>query len=400
MLVSIHLTTFCQAESGWLERAIESVLSQSHRNFELICYDDASYDGTAKILRVFAERDSRVRIIRGAENLNSVSKSLGACFLAKNPDAEAVTWMFDDNVLECDALETLVTEMSRTGADVVYGQTRIMMSDGDSWLIGQRSPEAIAKSFDETSADVPNAGILVRPRVFEKSGWYDPNIIIRRSCDWDLFRRVWSKADGIVKVDRLCSTEYGELSDSSLRNSFDTSFPLMKKYVRLRDEHGFRLDPVAAVFCPSDIIPMGDWTDDELIYIYRGFVRYFVTVGNLTKGAEWSHALVDVLGLNNDLLIRNLRERFADRGDVFDAVLAGMFARREEAPLSLGGRENTGLAREAVTALTHSVQSHVSSFLRRRIRVSKTSLGKSFWRNIFRTGQFVWRHWPRVTRAI
>ncbi|ESX56397.1 hypothetical protein X760_24555 [Mesorhizobium sp. LSHC422A00] len=395
MLVSIHLTTFCQAESGWLKRAIESVLSQTFQAFELICYDDASYDGTADILKRFANRDSRVRIITGSDNFNSVSKSLGACFVARNPDAEALTWMFDDNVLEPDALETLVREMNVTGADVVYGQTRIMMRDGDSWQIGQRSPGMIAKSFDETSADVPNAGILVRTKVFEQSGWYDPNIIIRRSCDWDLFRRVWSTANGIVKVDHICSTEYGELSSSSLRNSFDTSFVLMKKYVQLRDEQGFRLDPLAAVYGPPDIIPLGDWTDDELIYIYKGFVRYFVTVGNLAKAVEWSQVLIDALHLNDDLLIRNLRHHLAGSPEILDAVLVGMFSGRAIAPIPPVDRTNTTLATNAVTVLAHGIQTKVSNYLRQRIRDSQTSLGKAFWRNVFRTCRYLWRRRPQ-----
>lgn len=398
MLVSVHLTTFCQAESGWLERAIESILSQSYKRFELICYDDASYDGTSAILGEFSKRDERVRVITGSENVNSVSKSLGYCFLARNPKADAITWMFDDNVLEPGALECLVREMQVSGADVVYGQTRILMGGGGSWLIGHRSPDAIARSFSETSADVPNAGILIREGVFERSGWYDPNIIVRRSCDWDLFRRVWSSSTLIKKIDHICATEYGELSSSSLRNTFDTSFELMKKYTKIRDEHGFRLDPIASAYGPPDVVPLGDWTDEELVFIFKNFVRYFVSVGNLTKAAEWSRALINVIKLEDDLLIRNLEYHFSDRPDVLNGVLSGMFAGRASGPVAGSSLPVIANAVSIGSPAPFGLANRVSNFLRARIRVSDTAVEKAIWRNAFRVAQFLWRRRPgRVT---
>jgi glycosyltransferase involved in cell wall biosynthesis len=385
MLVSIHLTTFCQAESGWLERAITSVLTQTYTNFELICYDDGSYDGTAAILSRFAATDQRVRVITGSQNVNSVSKSLGRCFLEKNPEAGAVTWMFDDNVLEPDALQILVEKMEDAGADVVYGQTKILTQDGYDWLIGTRDPKVIGSSFNATSADVPNAGILIRPKVFDKAGWYDPNIILRRSCDWDLFRRIWLSTENIVKVDHLCATEHGELSSSSLRNSFDTSFPLMKKYVTLRDEIGFRLDVLAVTYGPADMIPNGPWSKEELSYIYQGFIRYYVSVCNLTKAAEWSDELISLNGLEVDLLIKNLRAKFADRPEILSAVLSGMFAPR------LPSQQQSLPA----AVLHYGLKEQVAGYIHKKMRTAKSKLAKMYWNGTFQVARFVWRRLPR-----
>ncbi|MEW9806903.1 glycosyltransferase family 2 protein [Mesorhizobium sp. ZMM04-5] len=381
MLVSIHLTTFCQAASGWLERAIASVLEQTYADFELICYDDGSYDGTAQLLARFASEDRRVRVITGSPNLNSVAKSLGRCFLARSPEAGAITWMFDDNILAPDALQTLVSAMERTGADVVYGQTRIMTVDGSSWLIGTREPEVIGASFQATSADVPNAGILIRPEVFERSGWYDSSIILRRSCDWDLFRRIWSSGSTIVKVDHVCATEFGELSPSSLRNSFDTSFELMKRYVRLRDEIGFRLDVASATYGPADVVPEGPWSKDELSYIYHGFVRYFVSVGNLGKAAEWGNEIISLNGLDDDLVVKNLRRKFGDQPEILEAVVSGLFARRVADP--------------AVSIVRYSFKREVAEYLQRRIRTAKSQAARVYWKVAFHVLRRVWRSLPR-----
>mgnify|MGYP000352507694 CR=1 FL=1 len=52
--------------------AIESVLSQSFRNFELIISDNASTDGTEALCRGFAANDSRIRYIRQSANLGAI----------------------------------------------------------------------------------------------------------------------------------------------------------------------------------------------------------------------------------------------------------------------------------------------------------------------------------------
>lgn len=45
----------------YLEWAIESVLNQSHRDFELLIADDCSYDRSVDIIEKFARKDSRIR---------------------------------------------------------------------------------------------------------------------------------------------------------------------------------------------------------------------------------------------------------------------------------------------------------------------------------------------------
>ena len=48
----------------YLSEAIESVLAQTFPHWELIVINDCSTDGTAEILRNFAERDPRVKVDR------------------------------------------------------------------------------------------------------------------------------------------------------------------------------------------------------------------------------------------------------------------------------------------------------------------------------------------------
>ena len=52
----------------YLVQCLESICSQTLRELEVVCVDDASTDGSLSILREFAERDPRVKVVQAPEN--------------------------------------------------------------------------------------------------------------------------------------------------------------------------------------------------------------------------------------------------------------------------------------------------------------------------------------------
>lgn len=60
------LMSVCNGEA-YLRDAIDSILTQSYEDFELLVVDDGSVDGTGSILASYADR--RIRLLRNAENL-------------------------------------------------------------------------------------------------------------------------------------------------------------------------------------------------------------------------------------------------------------------------------------------------------------------------------------------
>jgi glycosyltransferase involved in cell wall biosynthesis len=63
-MISVVMPAF-NAER-FLAQAVDSILAQTFRDFELIVVDDGSTDGTRAIIDRFASRDPRVRVIAGA----------------------------------------------------------------------------------------------------------------------------------------------------------------------------------------------------------------------------------------------------------------------------------------------------------------------------------------------
>lgn len=74
--VTIYLTTCNRVDK--LQRAVASVLNQSHSNFELIICDDASKDGTEEYAKNLTNTDCRVKYVRNEMNLGACNtRNLG-----------------------------------------------------------------------------------------------------------------------------------------------------------------------------------------------------------------------------------------------------------------------------------------------------------------------------------
>lgn len=68
-LVSFIIPTY-NAEKT-IDRCLESVVNQTYENLEIICCDDCSTDETWNKLKEWAEKDSRVKIIKNEKNMRA-----------------------------------------------------------------------------------------------------------------------------------------------------------------------------------------------------------------------------------------------------------------------------------------------------------------------------------------
>ena len=103
-------------DDAWIAAALDSCLTQTLEGVEIICVDDASSDGTPRIIREYQERDSRIRLIRQEENV--------AAFHARRIGAEAaeapyILFLDGDDELEPEAAEVASRHAADVGADVV-----------------------------------------------------------------------------------------------------------------------------------------------------------------------------------------------------------------------------------------------------------------------------------------
>jgi len=101
--VSIGMPVYNGAK--FIREALDSLLAQSFRDFELIISDNASTDETQSLCEAYARQDSRISYIRQAKNLGAVPNFL---FVLRQSRGTYFMWAAHDDIWAANWLETLV----------------------------------------------------------------------------------------------------------------------------------------------------------------------------------------------------------------------------------------------------------------------------------------------------
>ena len=101
--------------SRYLPQCLESVLSQTYQNIEVLIVDDGSTDGSGSICDRFAERDPRIRVIHTDNRVLSAARNLGL----ESISGAFISFIDSDDWIEPNTVETLVKAALQTKADVV-----------------------------------------------------------------------------------------------------------------------------------------------------------------------------------------------------------------------------------------------------------------------------------------
>jgi glycosyltransferase involved in cell wall biosynthesis len=180
-LISIVLPTYNGAR--YLRKSIDSCLSQTFGDFELIIIDDCSSDDTGSIADEYALRDQRVRVIHNAFN-KKLPLSLNIGF----EQARGVyhTWTSDDNYYAPEALATMVQALTDdTGTDLVY--TDYYLVDEEGRVFGKRKFNDIHDGFTEWLGC--GACFLYKAELFAANRGYNPGAFLIE--DYDFFMRAY-----------------------------------------------------------------------------------------------------------------------------------------------------------------------------------------------------------------
>ncbi|GAA0473393.1 glycosyl transferase [Paractinoplanes deccanensis] len=108
---------------GYLRQCLDSMLSQSFTDFEIVAVDDRSPDHSGAILAEYAERDPRVRVVTAPENLGlGRARNLGL----EHATGEYVWFVDSDDWLSTGALAAVAARLRATAADVlIVGWDRV-----------------------------------------------------------------------------------------------------------------------------------------------------------------------------------------------------------------------------------------------------------------------------------
>ena len=122
--VSIGMPVFNSRKT--IEMAIDSVLAQTHGEFELIVADNGSTDGTQQVVEAYAAADSRVTYVRHPRN---IGQNGNFAAVARMATGELFRWLGDDDWLEPSYLERLVNVFDTDPSAVAVTSFQVYRED-------------------------------------------------------------------------------------------------------------------------------------------------------------------------------------------------------------------------------------------------------------------------------
>lgn len=187
--VSILMSVY-NAEK-FLAESIDSILNQSHSEFEFIIIDDGSTDSSPEILKNYT--DSRIRIIRKENTGLADSLNIGIK-AAKN---EFIARMDADDIALPERIELQYRFLTENISYAIVGSNTIEIDEAGESICISRRPEAEeeikSRMREGIIKEIPytpfyHSTVMFRKRLFNEAGGYLKEM--RKSQDVVLFYRM------------------------------------------------------------------------------------------------------------------------------------------------------------------------------------------------------------------
>ncbi len=235
-LVSILIPTFNREK--YLGEAIDSALSQTYKNIEIVVHDDASTDGTSELLKTY--NDPRLRIITTEDNHGMLG---GWNYIVRQARGEYIKFLASDDLLDPDCVSMLVdAALVHPNASIVTSQRKFIDESGKvTKKMGFAKKDVVANGIDhahwilttlrENKIGEPSA-VLYPTKLVKSAGEYDPRF--SQFADFEYWIRLLHFGDLVYVNKPLCSFRLhsGSNTSAAIRDGrFITEiFTLLKKY--------------------------------------------------------------------------------------------------------------------------------------------------------------------------
>lgn len=270
MLFSIIIPVY-NVES-YLRDCLDSVLHQNFSDWEAICVNDGSTDGSATILEEYATKDGRIKMITQANGGLSAARNTGL----KEAHGEYVLFLDSDDWLESTALQILNYQLSTINyqLDMLCFSGRRFFEETNSFHPADELPEKVYESgmdyyYENALVLRDFAFVCVVLRAYRRTFLLENNLWFKEGIyhEDNLFTPTvcyYAKQVGVINA---CLYNYRVRA-----NSITTTYNMK----RLRDFMGIA-NELAAFFIPK--------TGFDKTTIYRAITHHY-QVGFLNTAKE------------------------------------------------------------------------------------------------------------------
>lgn len=153
----------------YLEECIDSVLSQTYQNIEIILVDDGSTDSSGQICDRYAEKNTNIYVIHQKNGGLSAARNSGL----NKADSKYIYFLDSDDYIADDTIEKLLSIAENDNSDIVFFDANSFVEDSD---------EEIKQNYRRNNSYVTNLGIDVFSQLQQNDEFHSsvPLLFIRR----------------------------------------------------------------------------------------------------------------------------------------------------------------------------------------------------------------------------
>lgn len=225
-LISIIVAAYNAEEH--LEECLESLVSQTHSNLEILVCNDCSSDRTPQILSRYAGKDARIRVISNQCNLRAAA-SRNRC-IAQSRGAYIMVQDSDD-VCERNRAERLLAELLGNKEFQFVSSGYYLFDDHGRYkeiVPGCGTPQKNDFLF---SLPFCHAATMFRSDCLKAVGGYRVSKETRRGQDYDLFMRLYARG---YRGENIRDILYGYRVDQAAVNRRKFRYRLDECRIRYR----------------------------------------------------------------------------------------------------------------------------------------------------------------------
>jgi glycosyltransferase involved in cell wall biosynthesis len=207
----------------YLEKCLDSIISQSLKAWELIIIDDGSNDGSDYILNKYSLKDQRFKLIKNSKNLGlpaSLNKAIGFS------TTEFIIRVDADDISHPNRFEVLYKFLNKNPEIDVLG-SNVNLVDQNGKIIGKSCLHMNKEQFEGiifTKNPFIHSSVIIRKSFLVTNNFYD--VKLKKAQDYDLWLRGIKKNNYYNIADILL--DYNFRNTKSLKDDYFGLYVIFK----------------------------------------------------------------------------------------------------------------------------------------------------------------------------
>ena len=183
-LVSVLIFVYNSEE--YIRESIDSILSQTYKNIELLICDDGSTDNTYNEIRNVVSDYAGPIPIQVIKNISNKGRSYTRNRLIKIASGEYIAWQAGDDISERNRIKIIMRKMLKNSDYVAVGGGLVMFDTCTNRIIGKRvysaDPSFLKRNIFRFSPFSDGTAVIKKSAVIE-SGLYNEQFTVAQDLD-------------------------------------------------------------------------------------------------------------------------------------------------------------------------------------------------------------------------